>query len=1143
MKVRDLSVVVPYAGTPSIRLMLESLREQTIPVESREIIFVSTEEAAPLLSQLSLPIHTRVVTARIPQTFKGHTAALLRNAGAQTSRSRVLLFADSDAIFAPDCLMAHLQSHHRRQELVTCGLWHELPIDKQTELRAGNPSFDALLSVCELDYRLTAPSHAWEMLYSGNVSISARAFRIVGGFDEAGFRCHDIDLGYRLFKAGVTIQLSPACRAIHIEHPRSVTNRLEQANGFMHLGQRFPEIRTYAEDIALNLRRSHSRIVSDCNAQFESIVAQVKGIRIGNTLVLPPHTSQEKVDVAVRAVPRMVHTRPFQKLIQLRLDRNCWDFTIVQPNFEVLAEPKISLLVPAYNASRTLGRALSSVFIQTVQAFEIIVIDDASSDHSEEIFRIFSVDSRFRKLRNTTNVGQSRSLNRGLELARAPYIMQLDADDWLEPTAIERILDEFARFPGTGAVFACDTSTEHPPSAWLENGRHCLTAQELLFFPRLQVPRSYCAALARDIGGWSIQDPSKGRFFEDRLMLSRVSAVAPVRGIVDRLYNVDVTNQSLSRRAPFQTACAKYAILASEASRLRRELHTKLRSATINGSMPPRRYSRLRNTWSIIIPAHDRVELLRYSLRSWAESDALRLGSEVIIVDDRSKSPNVQEVCNEFPGFKVIRSAKRGGPARARNLGAAHAIGEMLLFADGDRIVSPDVISAHSERHRRYGNGGAIVVGGLLGRKVATYLETSAIAPSILDRILEQTRFDGPIFQNLAAAMLWDEPVDLPSLRREATIWNSVQSLTFADPYLSPWAARVVRNGGSVDDLNPRVSFLRLGTGILSLSADMFRALGPFDPECQPMEDWDYGARAQKMGVTIVSGIDLDSLHQLHPSCAFLKAKHRGALIALRRKHRDVISEVLKLPSAIQIPGVHFLTYGKDPVAEKVPPKLQSGSHVASLTFDDGPHPVGTTRVMKLMTEFRVTGTMFILGCNINRNKGLLRELAAAGNEIAVHGWNHVPPNERTSEELRDDLQRTVDVIQHVTDQSVRYCRPPYGKVTRGYIMAAQEVGLTPVGWDISTRDWSGPSATELIRNIAIAKIGNRIVLFHDAIGDLDSTLEALRWLLRSSEGRCHFIPLSVFAGRHGLPQCAMITEPWCGSVSTLVESRVSQER
>lgn len=115
--------------------------------------------------------------------------------------------------------------------------------------------------------------------------------------------------------------------------------------------------------------------------------------------------------------------------------------------------PTISVVVPVYDGERFLGKTIDSVLSQTLTTFECILIDDGSTDGTRDILAQLD-DERVRVITHETNRGLSAARNSGIDAARAPYIVFLDADDILDPTALAELLSVISSAPsGCGGVF------------------------------------------------------------------------------------------------------------------------------------------------------------------------------------------------------------------------------------------------------------------------------------------------------------------------------------------------------------------------------------------------------------------------------------------------------------------------------------------------------------------------------------------------------------------------------------------------------------------------------------------------------------------------------------------------------------------
>lgn len=110
--------------------------------------------------------------------------------------------------------------------------------------------------------------------------------------------------------------------------------------------------------------------------------------------------------------------------------------------------PKISVIMPAYNAEKYIQEAIDSILCQNISDFELIVINDCSQDRTEQLILSYS-DPRIVYVKNEKNLGVARTLNKGLELANGQYIARMDADDVSLPDRFEKQLIYMENNPGT----------------------------------------------------------------------------------------------------------------------------------------------------------------------------------------------------------------------------------------------------------------------------------------------------------------------------------------------------------------------------------------------------------------------------------------------------------------------------------------------------------------------------------------------------------------------------------------------------------------------------------------------------------------------------------------------------------------------
>ncbi|MGO8955832.1 MAG: polysaccharide deacetylase family protein [Streptosporangiaceae bacterium] len=182
-------------------------------------------------------------------------------------------------------------------------------------------------------------------------------------------------------------------------------------------------------------------------------------------------------------------------------------------------------------------------------------------------------------------------------------------------------------------------------------------------------------------------------------------------------------------------------------------------------------------------------------------------------------------------------------------------------------------------------------------------------------------------------------------------------------------------------------------------------------------------------------------------------------------------------------------------------------AHVA-LTFDDGPDAESTPLFAALLADRGVRATFFMLGGMIAEAPELARDLAAAGHEIGVHGWDHRYLTVRGVRDTRADLRRATDLITSVTRTRPTLFRPPYGVLSGPALLASKELGLTPLLWGAWGREWTpGATPDSVFRTLASDLTGGVTVLLHDSgctspPGSWQAGLGALPLLLDACEQR-----------------------------------------
>jgi peptidoglycan-N-acetylglucosamine deacetylase len=178
-----------------------------------------------------------------------------------------------------------------------------------------------------------------------------------------------------------------------------------------------------------------------------------------------------------------------------------------------------------------------------------------------------------------------------------------------------------------------------------------------------------------------------------------------------------------------------------------------------------------------------------------------------------------------------------------------------------------------------------------------------------------------------------------------------------------------------------------------------------------------------------------------------------------------------------------------------------------TLTFDDGPDPAWTRRVLEALEHARVTATFFVVGERVLAEQATARAVLAAGHEVQLHCHRHVRHTELSEGELRDDVRRALAALSELGVEPDRW-RTPWGVTTAASVRVARAHRLELVGWTIDTHDWRGDPASAMLA-VSEPRLGDGgVVLMHDALGPgarregCAATVELLGGLLAAARAR-----------------------------------------
>lgn len=181
------------------------------------------------------------------------------------------------------------------------------------------------------------------------------------------------------------------------------------------------------------------------------------------------------------------------------------------------------------------------------------------------------------------------------------------------------------------------------------------------------------------------------------------------------------------------------------------------------------------------------------------------------------------------------------------------------------------------------------------------------------------------------------------------------------------------------------------------------------------------------------------------------------------------------------------ITFTRVPVA---------GNFIA-ITYDDGPHPQNTPRLLDILAKRNIKATFYVIGRSVDTHPDVLRRTAAEGHEIGNHTYTHRLMTQLSDSEIRNELTRTQTAVSNAAGVSMRTMRPPYGGLLqRQRELVLGEFGYPTILWSVDPLDWKRPGASVITSRILANTSAGGIVLAHDlhaqTVDSMPATLDAL---------------------------------------------------
>ncbi|MGC4807951.1 polysaccharide deacetylase family protein [Micromonospora sp. DT233] len=188
------------------------------------------------------------------------------------------------------------------------------------------------------------------------------------------------------------------------------------------------------------------------------------------------------------------------------------------------------------------------------------------------------------------------------------------------------------------------------------------------------------------------------------------------------------------------------------------------------------------------------------------------------------------------------------------------------------------------------------------------------------------------------------------------------------------------------------------------------------------------------------------------------------------------------------------------PLPHKLPEGLRrsTGVRAVALTFDDGPDPVWTPKILDQLRRAKAKATFCVVGTRAREYPELVARIVREGHQLCNHSWRHdMDLARRSTAEIRADLTRTNRAIQAAAPGAkVPFYRQPGGRWSARVVAVSKQLGMQSLHWRVDPQDWDKPTSTTIKRRVNGAVRPGAVVLLHDGGGNRAATIAACAHLI-----------------------------------------------
>ena len=175
---------------------------------------------------------------------------------------------------------------------------------------------------------------------------------------------------------------------------------------------------------------------------------------------------------------------------------------------------------------------------------------------------------------------------------------------------------------------------------------------------------------------------------------------------------------------------------------------------------------------------------------------------------------------------------------------------------------------------------------------------------------------------------------------------------------------------------------------------------------------------------------------------------------------------------------------------------VKNDSMKIALTFDDGPHPILTQRILDILDAYDVKATFFMVGVNVLNYPDAARAVLRAGHEVGNHTFSHSHLKRLSEEEVVRELGLCEDALEELCEYRPHLFRPPEGAVNTYVEHCSESNDYKLILWSLDTRDWENKETERIVETVLSNVESGDIILMHDYTSGKNTTCEALKILI-----------------------------------------------